>query len=285
MPEFNGGKKQQLNEDLGKKLDNIASNDSNIHKKGFLPILVFMLIIVSVLWGTDYLQFDYQRLVEGTFEMFKIFKLMIPPDLTEWRDVFEGLLETFQIAWLGTIIASIIAFLLCFLGAANVSPMPLLVMIVRGFAAIMRAIPALVWALIFVAALGLGPLPGILAIGIHGTGMQIRVFSDSIEEIDSGILEALKASGANWFQMISRGVLPAIWPSLLGWFLLRLDIDLRYSSVMGIVGAGGIGWLLTRAMRMYQFKKALFIVIVIFSMLFLIERLNVYIKSKVLRLH
>lgn len=253
-------------------------------KTGWQSVFIAAVLGMAFVWGLNYLKLDYRRLLTGSTELFQILKAMFPPSTVGWSHVLVGAVETFNIAWMGTLIASVIAFFLSFLGAVNTSPSPLVRLAIRWFAALMRAIPAMVWALVFVAALGLGPLPGILALAVHGTGMLIKVFCDSIEEVDSGIIEALQATGASWFQVVARGILPAVWPYLLSWILLRLDVDLRYSSVMGMVGAGGIGWLLTRAMRMYQFNEAIFIILVIFAMLTSVERINHYIKKKVLNL-
>jgi phosphonate transport system permease protein len=183
----------------------------------------------------------------------------------------------------GTLSAAVFSYIIAFFGASNITPNPAVRSVVRGFGALMRAVPVMVWGIIFVAAVGLGPMPGVMALAVHSMGMLIKVFSDSIEEIDEGFIEALKATGANKIQIITRGVIPATFTSSLSWFLLRLDIDLRYSTLLGMVGAGGIGWELVYSMRNYNLNRALFVTLIIFAMLFALEIINNSIKRKIIK--
>ncbi|MGN8646121.1 phosphonate ABC transporter, permease protein PhnE [Gracilibacillus sp. HCP3S3_G5_1] len=227
------------------------------------------------------LDIDYSNLWAGTLEFFTMIGEMFPPDFSEWRYVIPAAIESLQVAILGTIIAVVISLVLAFLAAENLTTNKFLPRAVKGFATLMRVIPTIIWALIFIVAVGLGPLPGVLAIAVHSLGMLIKVFAQSVEEMDDGKIEALKASGANWFQIVAQGVIPTVFTALLSWTILRLEIDIGESTILGLVGAGGIGWELTRAMRTYDFNSALFITILIFVMIFSVEMISNRLKLKV----
>ena len=117
-----------------------------------------------------------------------------------------------------------------------------------------RAVPDLVWALLFVTAVGLGPFPGALAISVHSIGMLGRLFAEVIEDMDMGPVEALTTTGASRLQVFSHAVVPAVLPSLLGIALYRLDENIRSSLILGFVGAGGLGFELLTAMNLFQYK-------------------------------
>ncbi|QGH36709.1 phosphonate ABC transporter, permease protein PhnE [Gracilibacillus salitolerans] len=227
------------------------------------------------------LNIDYTNLWAGTLAFFSMLGDMFPPDFSEWQYVIPAAIESLQVAILGTVIAVVISLVLAFIAAENLSANKLVPRAVKGFATLMRVIPTIIWALIFIVAVGLGPLPGVLAIAVHSLGMLIKVFAQSVEEMDDGKIEALKASGANWFQIIAQGVIPTVFTALLSWTILRLEIDIGESTILGLVGAGGIGWELTRAMRTYDFNSALFITMVIFVMIFSVEMISNRLKLKV----
>ncbi|WP_040984269.1 phosphonate ABC transporter, permease protein PhnE [Oceanobacillus jeddahense] len=227
------------------------------------------------------LNIDYSNLWVGTVEFFIMLGRMFPPDFSEWQYIIPAAIESLQVAILGTVIAVVISLALAFLAAENLNNNKLVPRVVKGFATLMRVIPTIIWALIFIVAVGLGPLPGVLAIAVHSLGMLIKVFAQSVEEMDDGKIEALKASGANWIQIIMQGVIPTVFTALLSWTILRLEIDIGESTILGLVGAGGIGWELTRAMRSYDFNSALFITMLIFIMIFSVEMISNRLKLRV----
>jgi phosphonate transport system permease protein len=224
------------------------------------------------------LNFNYEVLFQGTFKFIASFALMFPPNAAEWNHILLAALESLQIAIVGTALGVAIAFVLGFLAAENVSPRTAAV--VKGFASFLRVVPTLVWALIFIVAVGMGPVPGILAICTHASGMLIKVFAQSIEEVDEGMLEAMRSTGAGWLQIMVQGVLPSVLTSFLAWSAFRLELDIGESSILGVVGAGGIGWEIANAMRAYEFDTASFVAIVIFAMVFSVELASNRIKLK-----
>jgi phosphonate transport system permease protein len=130
----------------------------------------------------------------------------------------------------------------------------------------------------------MGPFPGILAITVGAAGMLVKVFAQSIEEMDMGIIEAMKATGAGWISIIIHGVIPTVLTALLAWCILRFEGDIAESTILGAVGAGGIGWELMHAMRLYRFDQAFFVALVIFVMVFSVEfvtnRLKMRLKAR-----
>ncbi|WP_199616338.1 phosphonate ABC transporter, permease protein PhnE [Paenibacillus alkalitolerans] len=249
------------------------------------PVLVAAAVIGALFFAFSLYQlnFDYSLLFAGTLKFIQSFSYMFPPNASEWKHVLAAALESLQIAIVGTVLAVIFAFILSFLAAENVSPRT--AWLFKGLASFLRTIPTLVWALIFIVAVGMGPLPGVLAIFTHAAGMLIKVFSQSIEEIDEGVLEAMRATGAGWLQIMLQGVLPCVVTSFLAWSVFRLEVDIGESSILGVVGAGGIGWEIANAMRAYEFDTAFFVALVIFAMVFTVEffsnRLKIHIRRKV----
>jgi phosphonate transport system permease protein len=149
--------------------------------------------------------------------------------------------ETSQMAVLGTLFGTLISLSLCFVAARNLSPHPWAYRVARRFLEFCRTVPEIVFALIFVWAFGIGPLAGILAIIIHTAGANGKLFAEVAENADTHAMEGVRAAGGNWFQAMRFGVLPQVAPNFLSYTLLRFEINVRGASVLGFVGAGGIG--------------------------------------------
>jgi phosphonate transport system permease protein len=151
----------------------------------------------------------------------------------------------------------------------------------RAIIGITRAVPDLVWALLFVTAVGLGPFPGALALGVHSIGMLGRLFAEVIEDMEMGPVEALTLTGASRLQVFTHAVVPGVLPTLLGISLFRFDENLRSSLVLGFVGAGGIGFELLTAMNLFQYPTVSFLLIVTFVLVIAAERGSAYLRSRV----
>jgi phosphonate transport system permease protein len=247
------------------------------------PVLVGAAIFGAVffIFCLIKLNFDYYKIFQGTLTFIGSFAKMFPPNASDWKEILAAGLVTLQVAIVGTVIAVIAAFFLSFLAAENVSPRT--AWFFKGLGSFLRAVPTLVWALIFIVAVGLGPFPGILAISVHAVGMLIKVFSQSIEEVDEGALEAMRATGASWLQIMAQGVIPNIFTSFMAWSVFRLEIDIGEAVILGAVGAGGIGWEISNAMRAYEFDTVGFVAIVIFIMVFSVEFFSNRLKIKLRR--
>jgi len=173
------------------------------------------------------------------------------------------------------------AFPLAILAASNVTPARPLYFGARALIGITRAVPDLVWALLFVTAVGLGPFPGALALAVHSVGMLGRLFAEVIEDMDMGPVEALTLTGAGRLQVFTHAVVPGVLPSLLGISLFRFDENLRSSLILGFVGAGGIGFQLLTSMNLFQYQTVSLLLIITFALVACAERVSAYLRSKV----
>ncbi|RFA34319.1 phosphonate ABC transporter, permease protein PhnE [Virgibacillus dokdonensis] len=245
--------------------------------------LSFVLLgsVIFFLFSLWQLNLEYSRLWSGTGELIKFISNMFPPDLSNWEKIMLAALESLQIALVGTVFGILLSLFLAFLAAENITPHLSISYGIKSMAAFVRAIPALVWALIFIVAVGMGPFPGILALAFNSIGMLVKVFAQSIEELDDGVLEAMKSTGANWLHMVFQGIIPSVLTALIAWCVFRFEINFRYATILGMVGAGGIGWELTSAMRVYRLQEAIFIIFLIFFMVFAAEMLGNRVKKLV----
>ncbi|OIJ21284.1 phosphonate ABC transporter, permease protein PhnE [Anaerobacillus alkalidiazotrophicus] len=205
---------------------------------------------------------------------------MFPPVVNEPIDVAGAAIESLQIAIMGTLWGIIFSIALAMFAAQNLTPHISISYALKAFGAFVRAVPALIWALLFIIAIGLGPTPGILALAINSIGMLIKVYSEAIEEMDTGLIDALRATGASKFQIVMQGIIPSIMSIFISWSIFRFDINIRYSAVLGVVGAGGIGWELVRASRIAAYDQVLGITLVIFGMILLAELLTRFLKER-----
>lgn len=182
-----------------------------------------------------------------------------------WRVWMELLLETVLIAFMATVLGVIGGFLLSFPAARNLAPNRWVLWVCRRYLEIARTVPELVFALIFVFCFGVGPLAGVLAIGLGACGALGKLYSEVNENIDMGPLEAVKAAGGTWFDQIRYGAVPQVMPNILSYTLLRFEINVRASSIIGYVGAGGLGQELRTAMSLQEYTdlSALFVIILV----------------------
>lgn len=203
-----------------------------------------------------------------------VLDIIFPPVMEDPLNLTRAAIESIQIAIVGTVFGIALSLLLAVLAARNISPLGPFSWIVKGIAALERAIPALIWALLFIVAVGLGPTPGILALAVGCVGMLVKVYAEAIEEIPMGPIEALRASGASQLQVAIQGILPSVAGVFIAWSVFRFDINIRYSAVLGVVGAGGIGWELVRAAQVGRYDVAMGVTVVIFIMVMATELLS-----------
>ncbi|NUM88574.1 MAG: phosphonate ABC transporter, permease protein PhnE, partial [Bdellovibrionales bacterium] len=239
--------------------------------------LAFLLIITW--WCAAAVEFSMGRLIEGSPYMADFLKRMWPPDLTILDRVFTDTLLTIQLAWVSTVIAVVLSLPVGFMAASNIFENRMLRAITIFFLNADRAIDSLILALFFVSAVGLGPFPGTLALAIHSVGMLGKLFADAIEAIDRGPVEALESAGANKLEMIRWAVWPQVAPHFISFFLFRFELNVRVAVVLGLVGAGGIGFLLTSYMRLFQYQKVATVILVILVLVMLVD----YFSSKLRR--
>jgi phosphonate transport system permease protein len=194
-----------------------------------------------------------------------------PPDFTRGAVYFEQILITVKMAIWGTLLAFIAAIPLSILAAKNTSPNPVVYQVTRRILDFLRGLNEFVLALLFVAAVGLGPFPGILALAVHTTGILAKLFSEGIEIIDTGQVEAVRASGGSSLQVFTHAVWPQVVPHVVSMTLYRFESNVRGATVLGIVGAGGIGFYITEAIRGFDFRAASAIILLILATVFIVD--------------
>jgi phosphonate transport system permease protein len=188
-----------------------------------------------------------------------------------WRKWLWMLGETILISYVGTLFGAVLAFALNFFAAENTSPAPWLRFIVRRALEFARTVPGIVFALIFVIAFGLGPMAGVLAIAIHSTGALGKLFSEIVENADMKPVEGVRSTGASWLSCMRFAVLPQVAAGYASYALLRFEINVREASVMGFVGAGGIGQELVVAIRKFYYSDVSAILLMIILTVFVID--------------
>lgn len=249
------------------------------HARRWGVLLWAGIVIALFVYSIVGMNIDYQRAMRGVHQLSGMLRQMFPPSIEIVPQLIDPAIESLQVAILGTFLGLVFSLVLGVFAAHNLTPHPVVEFLCKSFAAFTRAVPALIWALLFIVAVGLGPLPGILALGVNSVGMLGKVFAETIEEVDKGQIEAVMSTGATKLQVVFRAIFPAVIPAFLSWVLFRLDINIRYSSVLGVVGAGGIGLQLVRTTRMLDYPGTLMVTLVIFLMVWIVELINNQIRS------
>ena len=209
----------------------------------------------------------------------------LPPDLS-WKIVGPGLgacVVTFSMGLLGTTFSIPFALFLALLGSRTTSRNAVVYQLARGLMSFLRSVPALVWGLIYVTAVGLGPFPGVLAIITHNTGVMGKLWSEAMEETDRGPLEALHSAGASSAQTATHAVLPSVIPQFTSLFLYRVDVNVRDALTLGVVGAGGIGFYITQAIQEFQFNVMMTYVLLVMVMVIALDLLSAWLRGRIAR--
>lgn len=232
---------------------------------------------VAVLWWAGIgSEVSFNELRKGMPWIADFLGRMLPPNWEFMQKLVKPAIETVQIAIWGTLLAIVLAVPVCFLAARNISPNLAVFHLMRQVLNVARGINEIILALIFVAAVGLGPFPGVLALALHGAGMLGKFFAESIEDIDQGPIEALRATGAGPIQIIIFGVIPQVVTSWIAVILYRFETNLRQATVLGMVGAGGIGFELVGSMKLFQYQDTATCILVIVVMVMSAD----YVSSK-----
>ena len=250
-------------------------SDTPLHRAIALAVPIGMagVAIFAVWW----LALSFGQIWSGLSSLAKFVALMFPPSSGGHLDLLlKAMGETLAIAFLGTLIATVFAFPISFLAASNTSPNPVLRFVVRRALDTIRSVDALIWALVFVGVVGLGPFAGILAIAVSDTGALGKLFSEAIESTDARARESVLASGGTGFLAVRFGLLPQVLPIIAGQILYYFESNVRSATIIGIVGAGGIGLQLSEQIRTYDFDQVAFAIIMILITVAIID----YISSK-----
>jgi phosphonate transport system permease protein len=243
--------------------------------RGRIPAFLLALLAALVFaFGVHSLDMSYGRIVGGLGELGSMVLRMFPPDPGSWHRTgiyTYAMLETLAIALLGTLMAAIAAFPLGFLAARNTTINGVVQFFARRSFDTLRGVDILIWALIWINVVGLGPFAGVLALFMSDLGSFGKLFSEVAENADLKPVEGLTSVGATWFQKMWLGVIPQVAPNWLSYALLRFEINVREASVMGFVGAGGIGQELVVAIRKFYYSDVSAILVTIIVTVFIID--------------
>lgn len=231
----------------------------------------------AVLWATLDTEIDLTRLAAAGSRTIDFLGRMIPPDLSVLPEVADATLETLRIAVLGTVGCVIASAALGLLAAETLTPRVINAP-AKALLALIRAIPLILVAMLMVGAVGLGPLPGVLAIAFHATGMLGKFYAEAIEGVDHAPVAALESAGATLLQRLRFGIWPQMAPVILRDTLFRFELNLRESLILGIVGAGGVGFYIQTYVRSFQYEKAATLTIVVALIVLLIEIANTHLR-------
>ena len=222
------------------------------HKRGAVILVAVVLIVVAMaLTGL----LDPRRFADAWPAVKQLTSEMFPPDFRRYQNWFRPLADTLAMSVAGTALAVSLSLPLALFAARNTTPNPIIYHASRALLNLLRSIPELIMGIIFVAMVGFGALPGVLAVGIHSVGMMGKFFAESIEHVDPKPIEAARAAGASPLQVIFHAILPQALPQLADTTIYRWEYNFRASTVLGAVGAGGIGFELIAALRILDYAQ------------------------------
>ncbi len=222
---------------------------------------------------------NWVRVYEGLDRGMRFVRGFLVPDFTSrWSDIAQGMQESLTMTVTSTVVGILISVPIGIGAARNIAPMPVY-LFCRGIIALSRSFQEIIIAILFVAMFGFGPFAGFLTLSFATIGFLSKLLAEDIEDIDEAQAEAIRATGAGWWQVVNYGIQPQVMPRLIGLSLYRLDINFRESSVIGIVGAGGIGATLNTAMDRYEYDSAAAILIMIIIIVMIAEYSSSFIRK------
>jgi phosphonate transport system permease protein len=261
-----------------------ASERSRMERAFAIPrtrvLLGAPVAVLVLLWSMGGAEFNFVELGEGTANMGEFLSRLFPPSFTKFGVIVELLVETLQMAVVGTVLGAGLSLAVAFAAASNIAPRWLYYP-ARWAMNIIRSVPDLVFALMFVSAVGLGPFAGILAMTLGSLGSIGKIFAEAMESVDRGPVVAMQAVGASKRQVVQYGVLPQAAPLLVSYTLLLFEGNVRGATILGLVGAGGIGLELTTAMRMYDYGHLSAIIICIIVLVTVIDQGSALIRRRI----
>lgn len=269
---------KSANENNGKRSGRISLTSTGFKVKMLLIIAVVVTLYILAVIATDS---NPIRVIEGFEHIWNFVKDdLFPPNLDYFTRVWEPLLETWNIAIFGTTFGALLALPVSFLAAGNITTNKYLYRIFRFIFNIIRTVPEVILAVLFVALVGIGDVSGILALTVLTVGIIGKLLSESIESIDPGPIEAIQASGGNKLQVIRYAVLPQVLPQYVSYTLYSLEINVKASVILGFVGAGGIGIILRQQLAMFNYDRVATIILTIFIVVTIIDFISNRVRER-----
>ena len=277
-----------------------SHNKSLIRKKRFWNISLIALLLIEITLSSKIIDINSSNLLNGIPRLGDYVSQILPSletsnlflsskdkgSIAYWYfnlpKYLKLLFETFNMALLATIIGSTLALFLSFLAAKNTSPNSLVFFTIRRILEFFRGVPEIIFAILFVWVLGIGPLAGIIAMTLHTTGSLGKLFSEVHENSNNKPIDALKASGGNWLSEMKFGLLPQVLPNLISYVLLRFEINIRASTILGFVGAGGIGQELYLVINFNYYEEVSAIILLIILTVVSIDLFSSYLRKNII---
>ncbi|MFL2844098.1 MAG: phosphonate ABC transporter, permease protein PhnE [Alphaproteobacteria bacterium] len=277
-----------------------SHNKSLIRKKRFWNISLIILLLIGVTLSSKIIDINSSNLLNGIPRLGDYVSQILPSletsnlflsskdqgSIAYWYfnlpKYLKLLFETFNMALLATIIGSTLALFLSFLAAKNTSPNSLVFFTIRRILEFFRGVPEIIFAILFVWVFGIGPLAGIIAMTLHTTGSLGKLFSEVHENSNNKPIDALKASGGNWLSEMKFGLLPQVLPNLISYVLLRFEINIRASTILGFVGAGGIGQELYLVINFNYYEEVSAIILLIILTVVSIDLFSGYLRKNII---
>ncbi|MDX5300334.1 MAG: phosphonate ABC transporter, permease protein PhnE [Gammaproteobacteria bacterium] len=260
---------------------NAQALDAGSWVSRWLPLLGWALVCAVLVWSWQGAEMNPAALIRDSGNMATLAGDFFPPNFSDWRFYVSEMVTTVQIGLWGTLLAIVLAIPFGILSSENLVPW-WIYQPVRRLMDAFRAINEMVFAMLFVVAVGLGPFAGVLALFIHTTGVLAKLFSEAIESIDPGPVEGVRATGANWLQEIIYGVIPQVMPLWISYALYRFESNVRSATVVGMVGAGGIGVVLWESIRGFMFAETCAVMLVIIVVVSSVDVLSQWIRKRLI---
>lgn len=243
---------------------------------------VYLVIVLFLLWSLYDMRISVERVVQGWDQAAGLLASMFPPELTPRKRelLVEGMVESIAMAVVATVIGVAVSLPIAFMSAENVAPKPVYA-VGRGLITVSRAFHELIVAIIVVKAVGFGALAGVIALSFKTIGFFAKLLAEDIEDIDAGQVDAIQATGASQVQTLLFGVVPQVLPRMVGLSIYRWDINIRHSTIVGIVGAGGIGATLLNSFDKYDYDYSLTIILAIVAVVIFGEIVSAYVRRRV----
>ena len=248
---------------------------------GFTTIALIASLVISTIGVSIHLKVNPVTIFASFSYFADIISRMLPPDFSQLGTLLLSMFETIEIGFLGTILATILSIPIGLVSAKNITPSNWVYYPARVVTTFFRAVPEFILAMILVISVGFGALPGILALGLHTMGFLSKFYAEEIEHVRNGPIEAIEAAGASQMQRITFAIIPQILPNFVGYSLYIFDRNIRMATILGIVGAGGIGYRLISSFRMFEYQEVSAIIIIIFVTIFILDAVSSKVRHAV----
>lgn len=246
-------------------------------------LLIWFTLLALVVWSWIGTSFQLMDIVYGFTNITEfIYQDFLPPDFQSIGQFISPALDTLYMSYTGMVMSVIFSIFFGLMAARNLSFHPIIAFLSRAVIAFVRSVPAIVWGILLVVGIGLGPMAGTIALGLSGVGILGKAFADILEEIDEKQIEAIRSTGAGWFAIIGQAVWPQFKSSFVTWSLYKMDLNIREAAILGVVGAGGIGYALEGRISLFQYEQAATGILIIFLMIVCVEYVTAKIREKII---